>query len=158
NEENKHSRHTDSLLSLLFILALSDGADCQNFKEFKRRHILSTTFKTKNEADWVKYLLGNELCGRTKMQSFIKSSEAKIEQICNGSGSVSGSYTKSTDVFEVYLVKSSEGIHPKCIINNCSSGKYNVIVKCENNLPVHYERQDIEQNTRPQPCFQRALF
>lgn len=101
---------------------------------------------------WGKYLLKNKLCGRIEMQSFIKSSEENIKQICNGSGSVSGNYTKSKDLFEVYLVKSSEGINPKCIVTSCTLGNYYVIVKCENKKPVHYESQEIEQNTYPQPC------
>lgn len=143
-----------ALLSLLFILALSDGADCQDFEEFKRKHILPTSFRTKKGdlGVWGKYLLKNKLCGRIEMQSFIKSSEENIKQICNGSGSVSGNYTKSKDLFEVYLVKSSEGINPKCIVTSCTLGNYYVIVKCENKKPVHYESQEIEQNTYPQPC------
>uniref|UniRef100_A0A8C0Y0Z0 Uncharacterized protein n=1 Tax=Cyprinus carpio carpio TaxID=630221 RepID=A0A8C0Y0Z0_CYPCA len=118
-----------TLLSLLFILALSDGADCQDFEEFKRKHILPTKFLTKKvDLDvWVKYLLKNKLCGRTEMQSFIKSNEENIKKICNGSGSVSGNYTKSKDLFEVYLVKSSKGIQPKCIITKCTLGNYYVI-------------------------------
>lgn len=53
----------------------------------------------------------------------------------------------------MYIVKSSKGIEPQCIIENCTSGKYNVIVKCEKNLPVHYHGQHIDMNTSPQPCF-----
>lgn len=142
-----------ALLSLLIILALSDGVDCQNFTEFKRKHILPINFKTKNKGDWEKYLWQKKLCDRTAVQSFIKSSENSITQICDGSGNGKGNYTKSEDFFEVYILKSSKGIDPKCIINDCTAGKYNVIVKCEKNLPVHYHGQDIKENTQPWPCF-----
>ncbi|KAF4114315.1 hypothetical protein G5714_004538 [Onychostoma macrolepis] len=153
-----HSRTAQSMRSaapllLLFILALSDAAECQSFPEFKRKHILPTQFKTKDIRAWRKHLLKNKLCERTETQSFIKSSEENIKQICNGSGEKKNNYTKSTDLFEVYIVKSSKGIEPKCIVENCTSGKYNVIVKCEMYLPVHYHGQYIDMNTSPQPCF-----
>uniref|UniRef100_A0A8C1WDD9 Uncharacterized protein n=1 Tax=Cyprinus carpio TaxID=7962 RepID=A0A8C1WDD9_CYPCA len=144
--------HVIILLSIVCVSGYVDN--CQSFKEFMRKHILPTSFKT-NKGDlgvWGKYLLKNKLCGKIEKQSFIKSSEKNIKQICNGSGSVSGNYTKSKDLFEVYRVKSSEGIKPKCIVTSCTSGKYNVFVKCENKEPVHYGHQEIEQNTYPQPC------
>lgn len=141
-----------ALLSLLIILALRDGVDCQSFKDFRQKHILSTIFKTKNIADWRKYLWDNNLCERTEVQFFIKSSENNIEQICKGSGIDIGNYTESTDFFQVYIVESTEGIK-ECNINNCTSGTYNVIVKCNKKLPVHYHGQRIKENTGPQPCF-----
>ncbi len=144
-----------ALLSLLIILALRDGVDCQSFKDFQQKHILPNNFKTKNAADWMKYLWDNNLCERTEVQSFIKSSENNIEQICKGSGIDIGNYTESTNFFQVYIVKSTREIN-ECTINSCTSGTYNVFVKCEKQLPVHYHVQSIKENTRPQPCFQRA--
>ncbi|KAL0149014.1 hypothetical protein M9458_055629, partial [Cirrhinus mrigala] len=139
-------------LLLLFILALSDPAHCQSFTEFERKHILPDQFNTKDVLAWRKHLLHNKLCGRTEPQSFIKSRVENIEQICTG---IVNNYTESTDLFKVYIVKSSQEIK-KCNITSCTSGKYYVTVKCERNLPVHYCSQRIEQNTSPQPCFYRA--
>ncbi|KAA0703614.1 hypothetical protein E1301_Tti015540 [Triplophysa tibetana] len=133
-----------TLLSLLIVLAFSDGADCQNFKTFKEKHIIPANLKTKIKNDWNTYLVKKNLCGREPQQSFIKGTEDDIKQICNGSGKNDGNYTKSNTFFEVYCVESSKEIKKnkekkgRCNITGCTSGTYHVTVKCEKNLPVHY--------------------
>uniref|UniRef100_A0A672KFD1 Ribonuclease A-domain domain-containing protein n=1 Tax=Sinocyclocheilus grahami TaxID=75366 RepID=A0A672KFD1_SINGR len=134
-----------ALLSLLFILALSDGADRQKndrYAEFKKKHILPTDFQTDNKIAWVEHLVNNDLCGRTSVQSFIKDSEENIKLICNGSGTKTrDNYIKSTNLFQVYNITSekstSQMLEWECKVN-CSTAKYHVIVECQNNLPVHY--------------------
>lgn len=136
------------LLSLLFLLALSDGAN-RNYRyaEFKKKHILPTDFQTSEEA-WWNHLVNNCLCGRTEVQSFIKDTEENIIKICNGAGKkTKDNYTKSTNLFQVFKIESrneTSNMSWNCIIEKCHTAKYNVIVQCEDNLPVHYHEQHNE--------------
>lgn len=151
------------LLSLLFFLALSDGANRQNnnrYAEFKKKHILPTDFQTDNEAAWVDHLVNNRLCGRTEVQSFIKDTEENIKQICNDAGEqTKDNYTKSTNLFQVFKIESrneTSNMSWNCIIDKCRTAKYNVIVQCEDKLPVHYHDQHIERNKSAYPCYYTA--
>lgn len=145
---------SEALLSLLFILALSDGADHNDrYDEFKRKHILPTGFQTDNETVWVDYLVRNDLCGRTPVQSFIKDSEENVTQICSGAGTkTKHNYIKSTNLFQVYMIKSKKNMSEWKCIEKCHTAKYSVIFECENNLPVHYHDQHIEKDKNPYLC------
>lgn len=157
---------SEALLSLFFILALSDGADRQQnerYAEFKKKHILPANFQTDNEAAWVKHLENNDLCGRTPVQSFIKDSEENIKRICNDLGTeTKDGYNKSTNYFQVYNIKSenrtSQMLEWVCNVS-CTTAEYHVIVECDNEkLPVHYHAQHIEKNKKPRPCYYTAWF
>ncbi len=154
------------LLSLLFFLALSDGANRQNNKryaEFKKKHILPTDFQTDVKAAWVDHLRNNHLCGRTEVQSFIKDTEENIKQICNGAGkNTTDNYYKSTNLFQVYNIESknisTDASEWECIIEKCRTAKFYIIVDCQNKLPVHYHDQHIERNKSAYPCYYTAWF
>lgn len=154
-------RMRSALLSLLFILALSDGADHQNndrYAEFKRKHILPAGFQTDSETAWVKHLEDNTLCERTPVQSFIDDTIDKVTQICNGTGQkIEKNYYKSTELFQLYMIKSKnttkETLDWKCIIEKCRTARYYVIVECEEKLPVHYDNQRIEKGKKEYPCY-----
>lgn len=65
-------RMRSEALSLLFILALSDGADHNDrYNELKRRHILPLNFDTGSGNYWVNHLVNNNLCDVGSLSSFI---------------------------------------------------------------------------------------
>ncbi|XDV19336.1 hypothetical protein PO909_024823 [Leuciscus waleckii] len=136
---------SEALLSLLFILALSDRADCQNqYDRFKRRHILPNKFNTRNMNPWVNHLMNNNLCGQT-MSSFVPSNqENNIIEICRGAGiRQQGNLFISIRHFPVYIVTSHRE-QQMCVINECTVGDYIVIVACDGDLPAHYHGQEDE--------------
>lgn len=142
-------------LLLVFILALSDAADCQSFTEFQKKHILPIQFNTKDILAWRKHLLKNKLCERTETQSFIKSRQENIKQICTGSGEKKKRTIPKVQIsLKCTLLKAlREQNHSLSLETVLQANIMYIIVKCEKNLPVHYHGQHIDMNTSPQPCF-----
>lgn len=136
-----------ALLSLLFILTLSDGAVGQEtpYARFKKRHILPIRF---NINDLPNYLWQNKLCiheYKTTEISLIRENENDVIEICSGAGEpMGGNYYRSRLHLHLYSVTSyPSSSDNQCIIYKCTEGKYLVTVACNNATgePVHYETQ-----------------
>lgn len=142
---------SEALLSLLFILALSDGAltvrDRSKFDQFMRKHALLTQINTSDRRAWLSYMLYNKLCDRSHRYSFIQDSEENITEICNKLGRyTTGNLFISTRRFRVYMVDCVRTGGQR-VIEGCTTGLYHVTVGCQfffqtQILPVHYEGQD----------------
>lgn len=121
------------------------------YNQFKRRHILSRQFNTRQTSAWADYLTGTHLCGRTTLQSFLhKNDNESIIRICNGRGvRDTGNRCISRRTFTVYIVESFMR-NGRCEVNRLHNAEYYVVVSCEvianQCLPVHYVRQS---NGRP---------
>lgn len=120
------------------------------YNQFKRRHVLLRDFDTRRTSAWVDYLTTMNLCGRTRLQSFLRKNENdSIIRICNGRGVRRGhNLCTSQRRFTVYTVESALR-NGRCEVQFQTERSY-VIVACEvignRCLPVHYERQT---NTAP---------
>ncbi len=123
------------------------------YNKFLSKHILQDVFDTNSEPAWVNYLTKKGLCGRTPIQSFLRSADSnKIKDICNGQGTkFENNLCISQNKFDVHIVESSNG-NGQCTVTKHSNNKYYVTVACDKVdnqcLPVHYK---IQTETKPKP-------
>uniref|UniRef100_A0A8C8DPD0 Ribonuclease A-domain domain-containing protein n=1 Tax=Oryzias sinensis TaxID=183150 RepID=A0A8C8DPD0_9TELE len=71
--------------------------------------------------------------------SFIVSTELRIEEICKGEGESRGENTLSTKTFRIVRCELAPGAkYPDCKYKGSVLPNRKLLVKCENNLPVHF--------------------
>ncbi|XP_056884668.1 uncharacterized protein LOC130523409 [Takifugu flavidus] len=123
-----------------------DKSSQRNYNEFVQRHVLKEIFNRTDKQQWSRYLLEKNLCGRTRVQSFIDADENQVSQVCRTSGKrvVDGrNLCISTSNMRVYDVQSRK-TSKKCTVTKVTGSNHKVVLACNKVSnkcrPVHYEK------------------
>ncbi len=110
-----------------------------------------------------RYLVKSRLCGRVRVQSFIKKKdEGRVRDICSNAGwrlqdanGNKGNLCISNSPMRVFEVKSFKMNRNVCIVKKIKRLKQKVIVACDkignSCLPVHFEKNDNQKQSN-NPC------
>ncbi|XP_078786353.1 ribonuclease-like 3 [Oryzias latipes] len=123
------------LLSCLLILMLVDDSSLATFETFRRQNIRDPI----GENECEEMIRGREINVRTCKEAhpFIVSTEIELRDICKGKGNLD--MITSTRKFTIVRCVLNRGAkYPDCKYQGSVLTNRPLVVKCENNLPIHF--------------------
>uniref|UniRef100_A0A3B3H7B7 Ribonuclease A-domain domain-containing protein n=1 Tax=Oryzias latipes TaxID=8090 RepID=A0A3B3H7B7_ORYLA len=134
------------LLSCLLILMLVDDSSLATYESFSWKHVRDSMelLHCHQEMEAINSHISERKCKDSN--SFIVSSDYRVKQICIGEGEPYGDKTLSKGTFRIVRCELAPGAkYPDCQYQGSVLTNRKLLVKCENNLPVHFHAKQIKK-------------
>uniref|UniRef100_A0A3P9J9T6 Ribonuclease A-domain domain-containing protein n=1 Tax=Oryzias latipes TaxID=8090 RepID=A0A3P9J9T6_ORYLA len=124
------------MVCLLILMLFADSSKA-TYDTFRWQHTRESMLP--GDCNNVMRTINNRARSCKDSNSFIVSTELKIEEICQGEGVSRGEMTLSKKTFRIVLCKlEPRARYPDCQYKGSVLTNRKLLVKCESRLPVHF--------------------